>query len=619
MRASRYSAAALAATVLVTSLLLAGGAQSASADEVNPAPSTGQWTVDARGNGHGHGLSQYGARGAAIAGLSATQIIAFYYQGTKLVVGGPVTIRVQITDTPGFTTVGADSGLTIAGKPLTTGGIVRQYRLVPSGAGFAVQELDTGQPWKYRSPMLLVGAQADFARPAGVVRTFHSDGSYTDYRGTVGGVRNGGGQFTVNRLALDSYVRGVVPREMPASWQPAAVQAQAIAARSYARYAVEHAGAAPYDICDTTNCQVYGGMQRFNSAGQFQYGEESGSDSATAVTANQVATWQGTTIFAQFAASNGGMMAAGSQPYLVGKPDPYDDAASGDHWLSYTRTASVAQVASYYGLSRVTQIRITGRTGGGQWGGIVTSGYVDGYVGSSPTSVAVTGPGLANALGVGYQYFHIRQTLPIGRVDSFQQVALHSVRVRGWAMDPTSPGQSTQVRIYVGGAAHVLTANLYRPDVQSAYGTSYAQYGFDATVPIPGGTSSVCTYAMDVALVNHSTLSCSSVSVPVSPLGHVDSVTKVGPGLYQVAGWVFDPDANGGSTQLHVWVDQQAHGYTATGARPDVQSYYGLANDAVGFSVRVPVPAGQHTLCAYGINTVGAGTNQQLRCVPVAG
>src|SRR3954447_26582532 len=40
--------------------------------------------VEGRGNGHGHGMSQYGAQGAALAGLSSSQIVAFYYPGTTL-------------------------------------------------------------------------------------------------------------------------------------------------------------------------------------------------------------------------------------------------------------------------------------------------------------------------------------------------------------------------------------------------------------------------------------------------------------------------------------------------------------------------------------------------------
>src|SRR5690349_16350789 len=82
--------AALAALVLAgtgivaTSLSHVSAAGATGTVETYPIPSTGAITIDMRGNGHGHGLSQYGARGAAIAGLTAAQIIAFYYPGTTL-------------------------------------------------------------------------------------------------------------------------------------------------------------------------------------------------------------------------------------------------------------------------------------------------------------------------------------------------------------------------------------------------------------------------------------------------------------------------------------------------------------------------------------------------------
>ena len=41
---------------------------------------------------------------------------------------------------------------------------------------------------------------------------------------------------TVNVLSMDDYVRGVIPAEMPASWHPEAVKAQAVAARTYATW-----------------------------------------------------------------------------------------------------------------------------------------------------------------------------------------------------------------------------------------------------------------------------------------------------------------------------------------------------------------------------------------------
>ena len=63
----------------------------------------------------------------------------------------------------------------------------------------------------------------------------------------------------MNVLRLDDYVKGVVPREMPASWPPAAVRAQAVAARTYAAFDRAAHPTRYYDTCDTTSCQVYGG------------------------------------------------------------------------------------------------------------------------------------------------------------------------------------------------------------------------------------------------------------------------------------------------------------------------------------------------------------------------
>ena len=66
---------------------------------------------------------------------------------------------------------------------------------------------------------------------------------------------------TVNVVALDTYVKGVVPQEVPALWPTATVRSQAVAARTYAAH---ERAAAPagrhYQLCDTAQCQVYGGL-----------------------------------------------------------------------------------------------------------------------------------------------------------------------------------------------------------------------------------------------------------------------------------------------------------------------------------------------------------------------
>ncbi|RYE77463.1 MAG: hypothetical protein EOO74_06850, partial [Myxococcales bacterium] len=44
----------------------------------------GNLPLQGHGYGHGHGMSQYGAAGAASKGLNESQILAFYYPGTRL-------------------------------------------------------------------------------------------------------------------------------------------------------------------------------------------------------------------------------------------------------------------------------------------------------------------------------------------------------------------------------------------------------------------------------------------------------------------------------------------------------------------------------------------------------
>ncbi len=93
--------------------------------------------------------------------------------------------------------------------------------------------------------------------PAGI--TLAGNGTY---RGTVEVRRNGGAVAVVNHLALEDYVRGI--DEVPPSWPAAALQAQAIAARTYAANTALSGDArwqaVGADICATSTCQVYRGL-----------------------------------------------------------------------------------------------------------------------------------------------------------------------------------------------------------------------------------------------------------------------------------------------------------------------------------------------------------------------
>ena len=82
------------------------------------------------------------------------------------------------------------------------------------------------------------------------------------YRGDLVLFVNPRGDFNViNQVALDDYLRGVLPKEMGPELYPQleALKAQAIAARTYALHNLGEFADEGYDICATPRCQVYGG------------------------------------------------------------------------------------------------------------------------------------------------------------------------------------------------------------------------------------------------------------------------------------------------------------------------------------------------------------------------
>ncbi|MHB0938753.1 MAG: SpoIID/LytB domain-containing protein [Armatimonadota bacterium] len=70
------------------------------------------------------------------------------------------------------------------------------------------------------------------------------------------------GSFNVAReIVLEAYLRNVVPGEMPSSFHPQALLAQAIIARTYALIKLGRHAAEGADVCATVHCQVYGGKR----------------------------------------------------------------------------------------------------------------------------------------------------------------------------------------------------------------------------------------------------------------------------------------------------------------------------------------------------------------------
>jgi stage II sporulation protein D len=87
-----------------------------------------------------------------------------------------------------------------------------------------------------------------------------SGGNLTWYRGSLDILTDASGRLrAVNQLGIEDYLGGVIPREVPASWPKAALQAQAVASRTYALYRMEQARELDYDVSADVLSQVYGG------------------------------------------------------------------------------------------------------------------------------------------------------------------------------------------------------------------------------------------------------------------------------------------------------------------------------------------------------------------------
>ena len=393
---SRTAAALLTAgSLLLTGALAAPSAQADSAVE----PSGGRYVIKGAGFGHGHGMSQYGAYGAAKKGLSWQEILAFYYPGTTLkTLSSSTTIKVKITaDDDNNLRVLPSAGLTVSdgddSLALPTGSKYRSWRIKRSGSGYQLSWRDADGD--YTTLATKLGSSTwSFSDKAKIVKVRMPNGSTREYRGSVAFVKRGSGGITVNRVKLEDYVRSVVPSEMPTSWAPDAVRAQAVAARSYAIRIRDFTSYSGYDICDTTACQVYGGRATTSTGGTRTVRETAAGTAATKATAGTIVTYGGQVALTQFASSNGGAMSSGGYSYLKEKDDPYDGVVRSQAWSKTITAKAVAK--AYPSVGTVKSLKITKRDGSGRYGGRVISITILG----SKSTKTVTGSAFQGKFGM---------------------------------------------------------------------------------------------------------------------------------------------------------------------------------------------------------------------------
>jgi SpoIID/LytB domain protein len=394
----------------LTGLLLSGAVAlpvtpAHAADEIYTVPASGAFAIEGHGWGHGRGLSQWGAQGGATLGRTADQIVSTYYPNTLAGTLPNAVIRVLLSgDTGNSTDVYPGTGLVVTdlatGAHATLPSGRERWRSLVDSAGLHVQQRLNGvwQAYALAGKTVVVGPVRFGGPPA--VRVAYADGTSRDYRGSIRSVELSPATVaTVNDLPMESYLRGVVPRESSSSFQPAALQAQAIAARSYSAYKQQHTATGNYaDICDTTACQVYGGAVLYNAQGTRTALETTNTDDAVSVSAGTIRTYQGKPIFAEFSSSNGGWSTKGDVPYLVAQRDDWDGVAPNtEHSWTATLTAGQLQTA-FPAVGTLKRIRITGRDGNGEWGGRVLTVVLEGVDSANrATSVATTGAGVYHA------------------------------------------------------------------------------------------------------------------------------------------------------------------------------------------------------------------------------
>lgn len=346
------------------------------------------FTFEGRGWGHGVGLSQYGARGAALVGWDEQRILAHYYRGTSLEMRPSGRVRVLLRSTSGnvllrgpFVARGANTSVRVpAGRVRASG----------EGGEVVLRAQDGREIARSDGPIAL--------QRAGGVRV--RDGRY---RGRVRlDTPRPGVLEVVNILGLEQYLRGVVPGEIPASWgddTPAALRAQAIAARTYALATRKKDGR--FDLFSDVRSQVYRGLGI----------EDRRTNAAIRETAGKVITYGGAPIVANFFSTSGGRTADASaiwegadRPYLVSVNDPFDRGSPFHTWPEPVRVSG-AELGAALGLEgavRNMRILATGTSPR------VTRVEVETEAGQRST---VTGPQVQAAAGLRSTWFTFTRQL----------------------------------------------------------------------------------------------------------------------------------------------------------------------------------------------------------------
>ena len=397
------SSGVILVAVTILGLPGVGPAQAAAG---NPADAVAV-VLEGQGNGHGRGLSQFGSLGWSVThGRDWTWILDHYYGGTVAgTAPGGLRITVALGAFDGLQTavvaangnanwIGGTAGNfgSLVAREVSTSSTTATFKVWGHASRICPTAADSLSTWTYLGqvntafnavgPQFGVPGGDDPATPVGsLLGVCDSTGFVRHYRGTIYATnRSDGANRTVNDIEIESYLRGVVPRESPASWADRgsgaginALRAQSVAARSYAlaqggtytgkRY--PHA-----KTCDTDSCQVYGGAGTRNSATATAVVlEDARTDRAINDTRNVIrirTSNPAIPVSTEFSSSNGDRT-AGINFVPV---DDDGDKVDYNPWSRWTRVLSAPGLASRYGLSKITKVEMVTDTSisGGLYG-----------------------------------------------------------------------------------------------------------------------------------------------------------------------------------------------------------------------------------------------------------
>jgi SpoIID/LytB domain protein len=333
------------------------------------------------GYGHGVGMSQIGARAKALAGESATAILNYYYSGTKVETATDSQIlRINIGHLLKSAKVRSDSSgaklqlfsgvlgetqtasevLTLPSKTTLNVDLSTSYLSISTTRGTKNTQITTGKSFTLRWS-----------------GTRYMDGAPTLVSVTTNAIANkyryGQIQFRIikdkllgNRLEIinsvrlqDEYLWGI--GEVPSSWPVAALQAQAIASRTYAL-------AKAVGIRSACDCHLYGSISDqsfvgFSKESEAIYGKFW--KSAVESTTGQIITYDGAPITAYFTSSTGGVTETSEHAW--GTATPYtqsvSDTASADITLnpkfaSWSREIAQSVIATTFLLPDVVSLQV---------------------------------------------------------------------------------------------------------------------------------------------------------------------------------------------------------------------------------------------------------------------